>query len=66
MLELLRTTEKTDLPAKYVLFDSWFSSPNSLHSAKEIGYDVIAMVKMTPKKYIELLSILLISQCAFF
>ena len=50
MLELLRTAKKADIPAKYVLFDSWFSSPSSLHSVKEIGYDVIAMVKKTPKR----------------
>lgn len=51
MLELLRTAKKADIPAKYVLFDSWFSSPSSLHSVKEIGYDVIAMVKKTPKMF---------------
>ena len=38
-------------PAKYVLFDSWFSSPSSLHAVKVIGYDVIAMVKKTPKMF---------------
>ena len=51
MLELLRTAKKADIPAKYVLFDSWFSSPSSLHSVKEIGYDVIAIVKKTPKMF---------------
>ena len=51
MLELLKSAKKADIPAKYVLFDSWFSSPSSLHSVKEIGYDVIAMVKKTPKMF---------------
>ena len=51
MLELLKSAEKAGIPAKYVLFDSWFSSPSSLHSVKEIGYDVIAMVKKTPKMF---------------
>lgn len=51
MLELLKSSKKADIPAKYVLFDSWFSSPSSLHSVKEIGYDVIAMVKKTPKMF---------------
>ena len=51
MLELLESAKKADIPAKYVLFDSWFSSPSSLHSVKEIGYDVIAMVKKTPKMF---------------
>lgn len=51
MLELLRSAKKAYIPAKYVLFDSWFSSPSSLHFVKEIGYDVIAMVKKTPKMF---------------
>ncbi len=49
MLELLKSAKKAGIPAKYVLFDSRFSSPSSLHVVKEIGYDVIAMVKKTPK-----------------
>jgi hypothetical protein len=51
MLELLKSVKKVGIPAKYVLFDSWFTSPRSLHSVKEIGYDVIAMVKKTPKMF---------------
>lgn len=51
MLELLKHAKKADIPASYVLFDSWFSSPSSIHSIKEIGYDVIGMVKKTPKMF---------------
>ena len=51
MLELLKYAKNASIPAKYVLFDSWFSSPSSLHAVKEIGYDVIAMVKKTPKMF---------------
>lgn len=51
MPELLKSAKKADIPAKYVLFDSWFSSPGSLHAVREIGYDVIAMVKKTPKMF---------------
>ena len=51
MLELLQHAKNAAIPAKYVLFDSWFSSPSSLHAVKEIGYDVIAMVKKTPKMF---------------
>lgn len=51
MLELLKQAKNVDIPAKYVLFDSWFSSPSSLHAVKEIGYDVIGMVKKTPKMF---------------
>lgn len=51
MLELLRQAKTADIPAKYVLFDSWFSSPSSIHAVKKIGYDVIGMVKKTPKMF---------------
>ena len=51
MLELLKAAKAADIPAKYVLFDSWFSSPSTLHSVKEVGYDVIGMVKKTPKMF---------------
>ena len=51
MLSLLKTAKKATIPAKYVLFDSWFSSPSTLHAVKEIGYDVIGMVKKTPKMF---------------
>jgi hypothetical protein len=30
MLELLKSAKRADISAKYVLFDSWFSSPSSL------------------------------------
>ena len=49
MLELLKHAKSAAIPAKYVLFDSWFSSPSSIHAVKGIGYDVIAIVKKTPK-----------------
>jgi hypothetical protein len=52
MLELLKLAKKADIPAKYVLFDSCFSSPSSLHAVKGMGYDGIAMVKKTPKMFL--------------
>lgn len=51
MLELLKAAKKAVIPAKYVLFDSWFSSPSTLHAVRSIGYDVIGMVKKTPKMF---------------
>ena len=51
MLELLKIAKKAAIPAKYVLFDSWFSSPSTLRAVKSIGYDVIGMVKKTPKMF---------------
>lgn len=49
MLELLKAAKSAKIPADYVLFDSWFSSPKTIHAVKKLGYDVIAMVKKTPK-----------------
>ena len=51
MLTLLDAAKKSAIPAKYVLFDSWFSSPSNLHAVKKTGYDVIGMVKKTPKMF---------------
>lgn len=51
MLELLKAAKTAAIPAKYVLFDSWFTSPSTLHSVKGIGYDVIGMIKKTPKMF---------------
>ena len=51
MPELLKAAKKATIPASYVLFDSWFSSPSTLHAVKSIGYDVIGMVKKTPKMF---------------
>ena len=48
---LLEAAKNALIPAQYVLFDSWFSSPSTLHSVKSIGYDVIGMVKKTPKMF---------------
>lgn len=49
MIELIKEARKAKLPADYVLFDSWFSSPKTLLAIKNLGYDVIAMVKKSDK-----------------
>lgn len=49
MLELLLEAKLAGIPADYVLFDSWFSSPKSLHAVKSLGYDVIAMVRKSDR-----------------
>ena len=48
MLALLGTAKKAAIPAKYVLFDSWFSSPSTLHAVKRMDLDVIGMLKKSP------------------
>ena len=50
MLELIQTAQKAGLTAKYVLFDSWFSSPRAVVALKqEHGLETIAMVKKSSK-----------------
>jgi len=51
VLELLQTANQAKIQASYVLFDTWFCSPSSLLSIKDIGYDVIAMAKKTSKMH---------------
>lgn len=51
VLELIKTAKKALIPASHVLFDTWFCSPSSLTAIKEMGYDVIAMAKKTPKMH---------------
>ena len=51
MLTLLEAAKKAAIPAKYVLFDSWFSSPSTLHAVKRMDFDVIGMVKKSPKMF---------------
>lgn len=49
LLELLSEARKAAIPARYVLFDTWFCSPSMLTNVKKLGYDVIAMAKKTSK-----------------
>ena len=50
MVELIKTAQQSGLTAKYVLFDSWFSSPKTITTLKkEQNLDVIAMIKKSSK-----------------
>ena len=51
MLELLKEAKKANIGASYVLFDSWFASPSTIHAVTELGYGVIAMVKKSAKMF---------------
>ena len=54
MLELLQKALKSGHQAKYVLFDSWFSSPKAIVSIKQqLNLDTIAMVKISSKVFYE-------------
>ena len=50
MIDLLHSAQAAGISAKYVLFDSWFSSPKSILAIKkELHLDTIAMVKKSSK-----------------
>lgn len=51
VIDLLTQVKKFSIPAKYVLFDSWFSHCSVMLEIKTLGYDVIAMVKKTSKVF---------------
>lgn len=53
MITLLKTAKASGIPADYVLFDSWFTSPKTIFAIKNLGYDVIGMVKKSPKMTFE-------------
>lgn len=47
ILTLLEEAREAGVSVQHVLFGSWFCSPASLHQIHELGYDVIAYVKIT-------------------
>jgi len=53
MLSMLKQAKKALIPAKHVVFDSWFSFPSTMMRIHEIGYDVVGRLKDTSKiKYL--------------
>ena len=42
---MVQEAQKAGIPFDYVLFDTWFSNPAQLVALKDIGADVIAMIK---------------------
>jgi len=51
LYELLETAIRMKIPAKHVLFDSWFSNPVTLMTIKRIGFFCVAMLKKNKTKY---------------
>lgn len=45
VLDMLKSVKGTPAETKYVLFDSWFSSPSSILSIKRLGYHVVTRLK---------------------
>lgn len=50
-VELIKQALSLGVPAKYVLFDSWFSSPQMFFALKKLGIDGLGMIKRSPKVY---------------
>lgn len=51
MLELLERAKAYSIPAKYLLFDSWFSYPKVISKVRELEYHVISMARPMEKIY---------------
>jgi len=45
VLSMLKAVKGTAAQAKYVIFDSWFSTPSAILSIKNLGYHVVARLK---------------------
>lgn len=50
-VELIRQALRLGVEAKYVLFDSWFSSPRMFWILKRLGLDGLGMIKKSSKIY---------------
>lgn len=48
---MVMEARKAGIPFDYVLFDTWFSNPSQLVALKDIGTNVIAMIKKNSTKY---------------
>jgi hypothetical protein len=49
VIDLLRSAK--DIPARYVLFDSWFTMPQTVARVKQENREVIGMMRITEKAY---------------
>ncbi len=47
LIEMLRAAK--DIPARFVLFDSWFTLPKTINRVKNENRDVIGMIRITEK-----------------
>jgi len=48
-LELLSAALKDGIKASYVLFDTWFSSPQMFHEIRKLGLHSVSMIKKSTK-----------------
>lgn len=50
-IELIKQAIDEGVPADYVLFDSWFTSPKMFWQLKQLSLDSVGMVKQSKKVY---------------
>lgn len=50
-LRMLRDAKKYGIPAKYVLFDSWFTHPTFVMDIRNIGFHVVGRLKNSKTRY---------------
>lgn len=51
VMGMVKNAIRQNIPYDCILFDTWFSNPTQLIDLKEIGADVIAMIKKNSTKY---------------
>ena len=52
VLEMLRNVKGSEADAKYVMYDTWFSSPSAIIPISQMGYKVVARLKNNSTKYL--------------
>ena len=52
-LRMLQDAKRYAVPAKYVLFDSWFTNPTFVIKVLEIGFDIVGRMKNGATKYLQ-------------
>jgi hypothetical protein len=49
LVQLLKQTVSSGIPAKHVLMDCWFAFPSTIVDITKLGLNVVARIKKTPK-----------------
>lgn len=49
MIDMLKTVVKAGIPAKHVLFDSWFSYPSTIMKILKLNIHTVGRLKNTTK-----------------
>lgn len=58
-VDLVSQALQNGVPAQYVLFDSWYSSPKMFDLINQLGLDGVGMLKSVPRRF----TIAIVSAC---